>query len=94
MNQQLKLNHASISIQASSGHYCLPREDKADWTHKEIALFSPTGDWLDTSSPKLADFPKLTELVEVYKQGSGSNVGAYVPIELINDLIHYLSRPV
>ena len=94
MNQQLQLNHANVSIQASSGHYCTPREDEAEWTHKEIAIFSKDGDWLNTDSPELADFLQLTELTDFYEQGSGANVGAYVPIQLINDLIHYLSRPV
>lgn len=93
MRPLMKLNKLDISVQASKYHYCTPREDFDDineYAEVEIALFNKDGDWVQPrTEPLLADFNQLAELIEHYETG-GTAVGAYVPIELVNNLIEYL----
>ena len=60
-----------MSVQASSGHYCEPREDHAEnYTHVEVG-FPSQGE------------PLLRE----YHEGIGSSVYAYVPVEVVESII-------
>lgn len=93
MRPLMKLNKLDISIQASSFHYCTPREDLPEldaYTEVEIALFNKDGRWVQPrTEPLLADFPELAELCEQYEEGDTA-VGYYVPMGLVNKLIKYL----
>lgn len=65
----------TLSVQASSNHYSMPREDKADfYTHVEVGFPSipPPDTWLD-----YADSGK----------GKHSSVYGYVPVELVQAFI-------
>lgn len=89
LEEPIEVSKISVSIQASRTHYCIPRDDIGPYTHKEIAIMSETK-WLDTRSPELAKYPKLRELNKVYEQSQHTNVGYYVPVDLIKHLVRWL----
>ena len=59
-----------MSVQASSMHYCTPRDNVGPWTHVEIGYPSRV----------------IPELAQYGEQGY-SSVYAYVPIELVENII-------
>lgn len=69
----------TFSIQASTTHYSTPREGEADtvYTHVEIA--------------GRTDYPLLAEYADcsIGKDGIMDGVFAYVPVALVDALIHY-----
>lgn len=61
-----------LSVQASSGHYCWPREDGAErYTHVEVYC------WVGRVAPKC---------LRPY-QYDGEGPAARVPVEIVNQLI-------
>jgi len=64
-----------ISVQASGGHYCLPREDGAEaYTHVECGFPSAVPEF-------------ILEYAEEKDQPTDT-VYPYVPVELVEQLIH------
>lgn len=63
----------SISVQASSGHYCQPRENEA-WPYREVELGYPSE--VDNSISDYAEDPDTNE-----------TVFGYVPIDIVNQLV-------
>jgi hypothetical protein len=72
---------ASLSIQASSSHYCLPREDEGPYTHYELA--HPRG----LGAPDLAMLEKYEE-PSCLGDSSGSGIYPYVPKEILDKIIN------
>ena len=92
----MQLKKADLSIQASETHYSSPKthlEDIQDYDKVEIAMFHKNkGGWVNPHAEEfMKDFKRLNELLEVYEDGA-IPVGGYVPIDLMNDLIKYLSE--
>ena len=65
---------SEFSIQASKHHYCEPRNDEGPYLSVEIYIKSPIP-WEFSS--------------EMYKYHDGAGVYAYVPMNLIRDLIKH-----
>lgn len=62
-----------LSVQASRGHYCFPREDDGPWSHVEVwCVYGPSG--RDVRVPSFGN--------------DHDNPYAYVPVELVNKFIH------
>jgi hypothetical protein len=81
-------NNLWISIQASYGHYCSPRKtlkNLKEYTSMEFALMDTDRNFLDVKEV-LPDYSNLFEINEYFDGG----VYAYVPVELINDLLKEL----
>lgn len=82
-------DNVALSIQASSGHYCMPKFDFSNslqleyYTHMEFALFSE-GEFF-TVEGILPIFTKLDE-IEKYQD----TVYGYVPVALIECLYQEL----
>lgn len=68
----------SLSVQASSSHYCEPREDIAYWTHVEVGYpsVSPPETWSEYFD---GDWDNSDGTDSVY---------GYVPIDLVIDFIN------
>jgi hypothetical protein len=82
----------SVSIQGSEFHYCDPRKtvDPHDYTEMEVAIFEKEK-WIDPhTDERLQAFPRLQELLNHYEQGSHP-VGGYVPVDVIEALLDYLT---
>lgn len=74
INPRVILNSgASLSIQASRSHYCLPPENEGPYTHYELA--HPRG----LGAPDLA-------LLKKYEDSEG--IYAYVPKEVLDKIIN------
>ena len=74
INPRVILNSgASLSIQASASHYCLPLENEGPYTHYELG--HPRG----LGAPDLA-------LLKEYKDSEG--IYAYVPKEVLEKIIN------
>lgn len=72
-----------ISIQASYGHYCSPREtlyNLNEYSSMEFALMDNKGNFL-TVTDILPAFKRLDEIEEYF-----DTVYGYVPVDLINDI--------
>lgn len=70
----------TISVQASSGHYCTPREDRlSHYTHVEIGYPD--------------DMEPFKEWAEVWEEDY-SGVAGRVPIEVVNKYIEERGGPV
>ena len=67
----------SLSVQASAGHYCTPRNDKGPWTAVEVG-FPLTKDKMDIAMPVAW---------QEYADGVDSSVYGYVPVELVEKFI-------
>ena len=88
----------SLSIQASSTHYCTPREllSPEFYSSKEMAIFKEDGWIAITKSSIFRAFPRFNELMSRadghFSNGdnSGRVVFGYVPVDLIEDLYQYL----
>ena len=63
----------NISVQASEGHYCSPRENKA-WAYNSVELGYPS-----EMDDLISDFAEDSETTET--------VFGYVPIDIVNKLI-------
>ncbi|OUB19506.1 hypothetical protein BK708_19655 [Bacillus thuringiensis serovar yunnanensis] len=76
-----------LSIQASYGHYCTPREtlDLNKYERMEVALLK--NDFV-TVEEVLPDFPSL----KAFEEFDSGGVYGYVPIELIEELYQELKR--
>jgi hypothetical protein len=81
-----------LSIQASSGHYCSPRETLpvTHYVSMEMCIFTPTSQrFLDIRrSSIIRSFHRYSELID-YMDSNGEIFG-WVPVELINELYVYL----
>ncbi len=80
-----------MSIQASENHYCTPRKtiDLKGYTEMEIAIFD-NNDWANPhEDDRFKDFSRLDELLERFQEGEIA-VGAYLAVDLIQDLYEYL----
>ena len=71
---------ASLSIQASSSHYCLPRADQGPYTHYELA--NPRG----LGAPDLAMLEEYEE-PSFQEPPSGSGIYPYVPKSVLDKII-------
>lgn len=86
-----------LSIQASSGHYCIPRENGHIDTFSayEVGLIKKDGNTIRlNSSSVFRGFPKYDELKSYADDGygnGGSWVLGYVPVELLDDFYNYLN---
>lgn len=95
INDAIELNRYKISVQASSTHYCSPREtyiDIDDYSTVEFAILNSKGDWFNPLlSSIIRDYPRIREIYD-HADGrfSGSIVFGYVPVELVLDFIAYL----
>lgn len=72
-----------LSIQASYGHFCSPREtlyDLNDYSAMEFALFDKNGNVLRVKEI-LPEFSRIDEIEEYF-----NTVYGYVPVDLINDM--------
>lgn len=66
----------SVSVQASDGHYCRPRNDQGPWTHVELGY----------PSDEMGD--QFNEYQDgQYGQSHTDCVFGSVPVELVRDLI-------
>jgi hypothetical protein len=78
-----------LSVQASSTHYCEPREDGlnlSDYAEVELALFD--GDeWTRPS-----EIPGLEDLDELWEQGMGACVGGWIPRETVERIRSHLQK--
>lgn len=75
-NPRVILNSgASLSIQASTSHYCLPRNNEGPYTHYELG--HPRG----LGSPDLA-------MLKEYEDGEGSGIYAYVCKKVLDKIIN------
>jgi len=76
-------NGGSLSVQASEPLYCIPRDNKGPYTHVEVGF--PRGVRIPDTWKEYADYWD--------RDGDGgdgwksSDVFAYVPVELVRDLI-------
>ena len=82
-----------LSIQASSTHYCSPKEThesaKQYWSF-EIAINKRGGHMIRPRNSKVIKaFPKYDELGFNYPK---QNVAGWVSVELVNELYNYLKR--
>ena len=82
-----------LSIQASSSHYCEPREnylDPEDYTEFEMAIFKGSREWVQVREELiLKDFPRINKLIDRTEEGE-CPVSSYVPANLIQDLYAFL----
>lgn len=90
---------ATISVQASNGHYCSPRNDAGPWYEVEVGFPSvkPPESWKPYAeewkrSVKLFTFsiPFFNKEVSIsrYVDNQKSTVYAYVPVSLVRDFIY------
>ena len=89
----IKVGGFALSIQASSGHYCFPREDMnsyMDYTSFELMLMKEDfRDFNFKKSSKFKKFPRYDELLERY---DGSAIFGWVAVDLLEDLIDFLEK--
>jgi len=95
-NPLVKTKLLDLSIQASEGHYSLPRENlgssRKHYTHFELALFTKDGAWINPhSSSLLKNFKELPELLANYEEGT-SPVGFTIPKKLIETLLIFCRK--
>ena len=89
MFHRIKIDECTeLSIQASSGHYCRPRETISviKYTHMELAIlknddFVPVSDVINDKA-----------LIKEFKGYSVGNVYAYVPVKLLEKLYRKLTN--
>lgn len=95
MRPKIELKEFNLSVQASKGHYCKPREYLEDinkYTSVEIAIFDKDGNWVKPrDNKKLMEFPRIVELLNYYESGDIA-VGVFVPIGIVEELIEYLKN--
>jgi HD superfamily phosphohydrolase len=85
--EPLKYNVFTVSIQASAGNYCTPRESLEDVRqYKEMEFAVMHNNEFIRVSDILPTFTKLNEIEKHYK-----TVYAYVPVELIQELFEELN---
>lgn len=91
--QTLIAGDFELSIQASSFHYCEPKEDCLDakkYSEFEMAIFKSSGEWVQAREESiLKDFPRINELIGRTEEGE-CPVSSYVPVDLIQDLYVFL----
>jgi hypothetical protein len=82
-----------LSIQASEGHYCTPRETLGSvtmYTEFELAINDRNGNIINPDrSVVIKAFPHYDKLFPYY---GGQLVFGWVPVDVINKLYHYLKR--
>ena len=91
---RLTAGNYKVSIQAGEHLYSTPREDLPnleDYSEWEIAIFKE-GNWVQPAKdPAFKNFPQLEGLLNRYQSGD-SAVGAYIPKQLVKDLVAYLKE--
>ena len=83
----------ALSVQASQYHYCSPRKTLplGKYDTMEIAIFEKEK-WIQPhTDERFKHFSRLNELLQQYEEGEYA-VGAYIPIDLIQDLCNYLEK--
>lgn len=91
IHKSIPIGNFRISIQASEHHYCTPRETLPleQYETVEIAIFEG-GKWIQPhTDERFKTFGRLSELLEQYEHGEVA-VGAFVPVDLVQDLCNYL----
>ena len=82
-----------LSIQASKGHYCTPRQNLSSYTlysSFEICLMKKDYSGLNPKqSSKIRSFPRYSELIRSY---DSHGVFGWVADDLIMDLLNYLKK--
>ena len=75
----------TLSVQASSFHYCIPREDGADYTHVEVGFPSkfPPRSW-DEYEEKPFEPSLKQRLKRFFRIGEPDTIYAYIPIEMVD----------
>lgn len=95
MMDSIKAGKYTLSIQGSTGHYCMPRKTlrPEQYERMELALFGKKG-WLHINRSKvLKAFPRYSELIDrADSLNSSAPVFGYVPVDLLNDLYLYLCK--
>lgn len=90
----IDIGNFTVSIQASSNHYCTPRhtlKNLNEYEDMEIAIFEKDK-WIQPHTDlRFKNFNRLDELLNTYEAGDVA-VGGYVPINLIQDLCDYLEN--
>jgi len=86
-----KVGNYYFSVQASSGHYCTPKE-----TLKDLSMYQRIEVFIMKNSDRSAlnwkkssvfrKFPRYQELID----GCYSQPFGWMPVALLNDLYHYL----
>ena len=88
--KRLKVGNYLLSIQASEGHYCVPRKslkDIFDYMAMEVAIFDNKGNWCNLEHDKFFDdWKDREEFLDLYD----GMVGAYTPIKLLQSLYDYI----
>jgi hypothetical protein len=88
--RSIKAGNYRMSIQASSTHYCSPKEDLLDpkgYSSFEVAIYNQRGSRIyPHKSTVLKAFPKYDELA------TGDSVMGWVGVELLQSLYEYLKN--
>lgn len=93
--EAIKIGTYRLSIQASGGHYCKPREIRdsyKDYDSFELMLTKEDetiGEIIN--DPMISNFPRYRELLDRY---DGSNVFGWVKKDVMSDLIDYLTKEI
>ncbi len=75
LNEPIKLNDglATLSIQASRGHYCTPHDDDGPYEKVEITFQSIT--------------MKPDKVLDNYSAGPNGDIFAWVPVSILREVI-------
>jgi hypothetical protein len=96
MFKAIKAGNYYLSIQASEGHYCNPRETYSIYAYNqmELAILNSHKDFFNVHmSSIIKAFTRYNDLVERRDGGVGRVcVFGYVQLDLINDLYKYLEN--
>lgn len=88
--ERLKVGKYYLSVQASEGHYCIPRKNLNNifnYEALEIAILNEDGTWCNLEHDDFFDEWKEREN---FLDSYDGMVGAYVPIGLLQSLCDYI----
>jgi hypothetical protein len=92
---RVKAGNYFMSLQGSCGHYSHPKEttDLDSYTAFELALFDSDGKWVNIRKDEfIGEFFRYNQLLKISDGWTGnSEVFAYAPVDLLNDLYLYLN---
>ena len=89
--QAIQVGKYKLSVQASKGHYCHPRETMNInfYSSYEMAIITEQGNFLDIhKSSTIRKFPRYSELLGYYD----GSIFVYLPTDLLNDLYLFLNQ--
>lgn len=91
----LKCGKYRLSIQASAGHYCYPKEllDSREYSSMELAIFNRSGYFNPWRSRRIYSYPRFNEIWAL-RDGdfNGSVVYGRVPLELLEDFYLWMKQ--